>query len=173
MLSNLLTAFEYQHSVLPLAHHCHDLAKLNDLAVVLYPCCGMPPLAWPYHDFAKLNDLVVVLDLCHDRPPLAQHDHDLAKLNDLCLPQQPNHDGPRQTTTDHDGPWHRTTTTWPQQTMTNHNIGCSVGCKPVNYSTRPWNALQGWPLRVLSPFRRFPDNYREKWGLGGYADANR
>ena len=34
--------------------------------VVLYPYHDMLPLAWHYHDVAKLNDLVVVLDPCHD-----------------------------------------------------------------------------------------------------------
>ena len=85
MLSNLLTALEYQHGMLPLARHFHDLAKLNDLALVLYPWCGLPPLAWPYHDLAKLNDLAVVLYPCRGLPPLAWPYHDLTKLNDLAV----------------------------------------------------------------------------------------
>ena len=45
------------HGMPPLARHYHDLAKLNHLAVALYPCRGLPALARHYHDFAKLNDL--------------------------------------------------------------------------------------------------------------------
>ena len=70
------------HGMPPLARHYHDLAKLNNLAVVLYPCRGLPPLARHHHDLPKLNDLAVVLDPCHGRLPLARHYHDVAKLNE-------------------------------------------------------------------------------------------
>ena len=67
------------HGMPPLTQHYHDLAKLNNLAVVLYPCHGLPPLARHHHDSAKLNDLAVVLYLYHGMLPLARHSHDLAK----------------------------------------------------------------------------------------------
>ena len=53
MLSNLLTALEYQHGMLSLAWPYHDLVKLNDLTLVLYPYRGMPPLARHIHDLCQ------------------------------------------------------------------------------------------------------------------------
>ena len=53
--------------------HLCDIAKLNDFAVVLYPCPILLPLTWHHHDLAKLKDLTVVLYPYHSMLPLAWH----------------------------------------------------------------------------------------------------